>query len=226
MMDFMDLKLFVDPDTPGLSRVKESVAKDDVKLIPVCSTDSGALIAALKNLPNSKSVLNSTEFRQAILYRTKADLSETVEELVASQVPRKPIPAQKPKICFLITCQGTHYPAMGKCLYRVSPIFRQHFDYCAAHVAKEYDIDIKSFLEGAVVPNVVPDWMESPINFLPYLLALQYALFKVWDNWGIKPDYVLGLSFGEYGAAVFAGSFLKKDSGLGICIYLLKFWSS
>ncbi|XP_035714065.1 malonyl CoA-acyl carrier protein transacylase-like [Folsomia candida] len=211
MMDFMS-KPFVDPDTAGWSRVKESLEKDNVKLFHVSASDKPELIKYLDNAPNFESVPHPGKFRTAALYRNKTDLFATIEEIVQIADSLQPIPASKPKLCFLITCQGTHYPAMGKQLYAESPVFRKHFDFCAVHVLKEYDIDVKSFLEWDVVPGVVPEWMESPIKFLPYLLALEYALFKQWEEWGIKPDYVLGLSFGEYGAAVFAGMITIEEA--------------
>merc|ERR1711872_463090 len=39
----------------------------------------------------------------------------------------------------------------------------------------------------------------------------EYALFKLWDSWGIKPNVVMGHSVGEYVAACIAGVFSLED---------------
>ncbi|MEA1966956.1 MAG: acyltransferase domain-containing protein, partial [Thermodesulfobacteriota bacterium] len=45
----------------------------------------------------------------------------------------------------------------------------------------------------------------------PLIFSIEYALFKLWTSWGIKPDAVLGHSVGEYAAACAAGVFSLED---------------
>lgn len=212
---------FSDPDTPGFDKVVDSLS--DAKLIHATAPTVNDLTYALQemallkdsNLTSlSKSGLTITsndtaEYRKCVLYSSKSDLVDTLDKI---SPPMTPIPSKPPKLCYLVTCQGTHFPTMGRQVYHASTVFRHHFDFCAALVKSEYAIDIKAFLLEEVDENVVPDWMKSPVNFLPYLLALQFALFKLWESWGIKPDYVLGLSFGEYGAAAMAGMITIEES--------------
>ncbi|NER22533.1 MAG: alpha/beta fold hydrolase [Symploca sp. SIO1B1] len=118
-----------------------------------------------------------------------------------------------PKIAFLFTGQGSQYVNMGRQLYEQAPTFREAINQC-----EEILSSLETFKEKSLLEILYPaDDLSS--SFLldqtaytqPALFAIEYALFKLWQSWGIKPDIVMGHSVGEYVAATIAGVLSLED---------------
>ncbi len=97
---------------------------------------------------------------------------------------------------------------MGKSLYKTQPAFKAALDAC--------DAVLSDYLEQPLLSVMFPeDGNEDLINQTAYtqpaLFAIEYALAELWISWGIKPDYVIGHSVGEYVAACIAGVFSLED---------------
>ena len=94
-------------------------------------------------------------------------------------------------IAFLFSGSGLPYVDMGRQLYETEPTFRAAYGQC----------------EDAVL-----DKSDSRLNAEPALFALQYALGRLWQSWGVVPDVMLGRDVGEYAAACLAGVFSIEDA--------------
>ncbi|MFC8827298.1 SDR family NAD(P)-dependent oxidoreductase [Streptomyces sp. NPDC057137] len=111
----------------------------------------------------------------------------------------------------LFTGQGSQQIAMGSQLYAALPVFRRAFDaVCAA---------LDPHLSRALGDVLLAD-RDSPDAVLvheteftqPALFALEVALFRQWQEWGVEPAAVAGHSVGELTAAHVAGVLSLADA--------------
>jgi acyl transferase domain-containing protein/acyl carrier protein/SAM-dependent methyltransferase/dTDP-4-dehydrorhamnose reductase len=116
-------------------------------------------------------------------------------------------PRRRPVAAFLFSGQGVQRHAMGRGLYQTSLTFRSALEECAAQLCDEFGIDLLEGLFGAA-----RDAVDETAFGQPSLFAFQYALTRLWERWGVRPDVVLGHSLGEFTAAWAAGSLDGADA--------------
>lgn len=100
------------------------------------------------------------------------------------------------KIAFLFSGQGAQYTGMGKELF-------ENYDVCK-EVFKLAD-DSLGFNISDICFNENEDLDKTEFT-QPAILTTSIAIFKLAIEKGIKPDYLAGLSLGEYSALVASGA--------------------
>ncbi|MDX9972355.1 MAG: beta-ketoacyl synthase N-terminal-like domain-containing protein [FCB group bacterium] len=152
------------------------------------------------------------EHRAAVICANKTELGDRLGALSQGQSDALVITgtkrnAEAPRTAFLFTGQGAQFAGMGQELYRTQPLFRAVLDDC--------DAAWRDLTGAPLLPVMFDpeqgDTLQQTRFAQPALFALEYALAKVWESWGIRPDYVLGHSLGEITAACFAGAFTLED---------------
>lgn len=105
------------------------------------------------------------------------------------------------KIVFLFSGQGGQYRGMGQKLYRQNPVFRDTLQTGDAIVRKLLNRSLLGELYAAETNDLFDDLLITH----PAIVTVEIAMYRVLQAMGIKPDYILGSSLGEYAAGVASG---------------------
>jgi amino acid adenylation domain-containing protein/thioester reductase-like protein len=101
---------------------------------------------------------------------------------------------ETPRLAMLFTGQGSQWPGMGKDLCQIYPVFGE----IVREVAAQFELGVPLLDVMWAEPNTTAATLLDRTDFAqPALFTLGVALWRLWQSWGVTPDFVLGHSLGE-----------------------------
>ncbi|MEO1327100.1 MAG: aminotransferase class III-fold pyridoxal phosphate-dependent enzyme [Pseudomonadota bacterium] len=119
------------------------------------------------------------------------------------------------QIGFMCTGQGSQRPAMGATIAKHDPTFAKHWFAGIDHLRTSGNIDLQAILEPSSDDDEIAPAIQRTEFAQPALYLFEYAMGCALMQHGIRPDFLIGHSIGEFAAAALAGVF-TFEQGLDI----------
>lgn len=158
-------------------------------------------LAGLATLAHRTSVIADTR-DQAV-----ATLRERAVELEAAAT-RPSASGAGPRVAFVFPGQGGQWRGMGRDLYARDPVFARHLRHCDQAFREACGAPVLDLLLHACDDATFTDVATAQ----PLLFAVQVALARTLEHYGVAPHAVVGHSMGEAAAAHIAGALTLHDA--------------
>ncbi|TDV53604.1 acyltransferase domain-containing protein [Actinophytocola oryzae] len=140
--------------------------------------------------------------RAAITGTTREELTDGLRAVAAGALPSTVVGSGG--VAFLFTGQGAQRVGMGAELSARFPVFRTAFDEACDAFAPHLPTPLNDVLNTEALHDT--EFSQ------PALFAVQVALLRLLESWGVRPDYVAGHAAGELAAAYAAGVWSLADA--------------
>lgn len=149
----------------------------------------------------------------AIVGQTSKDVEDKLRKFADGQVDSTSLTTtiarkKRPKLAFVFSGQGGQWPRMGLQLMQQEPVFRKWMETIDALFLR---------LAGwSLLAEIRKDGAESKVNetviVQAAVMAIQIALVKLYEHYGIRPAGIVGHSIGEVAAGFVSGALTLKQA--------------
>jgi acyl transferase domain-containing protein len=156
--------------------------------------------------------------RRVVAARTTADAASLLRRHPQTRLATAVAPDLAPPVAFLFPGQGAQHAGMAAQVYASEATFREQIDRFAELARGPLGLDFRTLLLADPADgNGAGARLRDTAIAQPALFAVEFALARLWMQWGVVPDALLGHSVGEYVAAALAGVFSAQE-GLALVI--------
>lgn len=207
----------------------KSVASRPSQLLLLSAATSSALETATANLSTyleKNTTVDLADVAHTLALGRKAfrhrrvlaaqDVGDAVQALNALDPRRVMTALQEPRnrpVMFMFPGQGAQFVNMGRELYETEVTFRAEVDCCVEQLRPHLGLDLREILypkAGALAWSA--EQLRQTAITQPALFVTEYALTKLFMEWGVHPAGMIGHSIGEFVAACLAGVLSLPDA--------------
>ncbi|HTI21292.1 MAG TPA: type I polyketide synthase, partial [Kutzneria sp.] len=166
------------------------------------STVDAPLVDMANSLATSRAAL---EHRAVVIAGDREELLRGLDAIASGESST----TAGGRLAFLFTGQGSQRLAMGRELAGEYPVFAEALEDAIAHLDVQLDRPLHDVLFGAD-----EELLGETAYTQAALFAVETALFRLLESWGLTPDLVAGHSVGELVAAHVAGVLSLEDAAM------------
>ncbi|MFD0417099.1 type I polyketide synthase [Streptomyces sp. NPDC127108] len=192
--------------TADALRAQAARLRERLVSAPDLGADRAALADAGWSLATGRSPL---EHRAVVFGRERNDFLSGLDALSSGGHAPSVVSGSvvEGRLGVVFTGQGSQRIGMGRELYETFPVFADALDEVCAHLDGLLDQPLKDVMFGTDA-----ELLERTGYAQPALFAVEVALFRLAESFGVRPEVVGGHSIGELTAAYIAGLWSLEDA--------------
>ncbi|KAM9963702.1 hypothetical protein ACTFIW_006951 [Dictyostelium discoideum] len=145
--------------------------------------------------------------RSAIIASNWSEFNESSNEIQSnikkSIISNITIKKKNAVTVFVFCGQGSQYNKMALSLYENEQVFKSKMDELDKELSKHYGYSILGKLRSTTDDDLIT--IHQPILAIPVNVMVQVSLYELYKHWGIRPDIMVGHSFGEIACSYCSG---------------------